>query len=68
MEFPKLEDALKHFGITEKDGEEISVFNNTQIGHIGAAIAFDLSKGRGRVIIDYDPTYPVAVVRIIKGA
>ena len=58
------DEILNHFGISENDNVQLSVFNSAEIEHIGTIVAFDLSKGKGRAVIDYDPAYPFAVLRI----
>lgn len=68
MGISNVDETLAHFEISENSEEQLSVFDSTQIENIGAAVAFDLSKGKGRAIIDYDPAYPYAVLRIhVKG-
>lgn len=42
----------------------MTVFDSDKIERIGSAIAFCLAKGKGRAIIDYDPAYPHATLRI----
>ncbi len=59
-----IEKVLNHFEISEDDGEHLSIFDSAKIERIGAAVAFDLSKKKGRAIIDYDPAYPFAILRI----
>ncbi len=64
-------EVFEHFGLIDKDTSELIdkdisetyIFDSKKIEHIGKAIAFDLAKGKGRVVIDYDPAYPFAVRR-----
>ncbi|MCM1165643.1 MAG: hypothetical protein NC401_06495 [Ruminococcus sp.] len=64
MSLPNYNELLEHFGISESNDERMTVFGSEKIERIGAAIAFSLAKGKGRAIIDYDPAYPYAVLRI----
>lgn len=64
MGISNFDEILAHFEISENSEEQLSVFDSTKIENIGAAVAFDLSKGKGRAVIDYDPTYPYAVLRM----
>lgn len=64
MEKFDIEQILNHFEISKTDKEDLRIFSSEQIENIGAAVIFDLSKGKGRAIIDYDPAYPFAVLRV----
>ncbi|MCX4355639.1 MAG: hypothetical protein OSJ43_05365 [Oscillospiraceae bacterium] len=64
MSEPNYNELLEHFGISESNGEQMTVFDCEKIERIGSAIAFYLAKGKGRAIIDYDPAYPHAALRI----
>lgn len=59
-----IHEILNHFEISENDIERLSVINSAEIERIGVIIAFNLSKGKGRAVINYDPAYPFAVIRI----
>lgn len=64
MSLPNYNELLNHFGIVKGDNEELTAFDSDKIERIGVAIAFGLAKGKGRAIIDYDPAYPHAVMRL----
>lgn len=64
MSLPNYNELLEHFGITESKSEQMTVFDSGKIEQIGSVIAFNLAKGKGRAIIDYDPAYPHAALRI----
>ncbi len=65
-------EVLEHFGLIDKDTSElidkditgISTFDSKNIEYVGKFIAIDLAKGIGRAIVDFDPAYPRAVLRI----
>lgn len=61
---PNAEEVFEHFGITETECSELSIFSGEKVERIGAAIKFDLAKGKGRAVIDYDPAYPFAIMRV----
>ena len=64
MNLPNYNKILEHFVIPENKSEEMTVFDSRKIEQIGSAIAYCLVKGKGRAIIDYDPAYPYAILRI----
>lgn len=64
MSLPNIEQILSHFEINETNEENLSILDSAKIENVGVAVAFDLSKRKGRAIIDYDPAYPFAVLRI----
>lgn len=58
------EEILAHYGISKEEiGDNLTTFESTKIERIGVAIAYDLAKGKGRAVIDYDPAYPWSVLR-----
>lgn len=63
MSLPNLVDPLDYFGIPKDEKGSVSTFDSKDIEKIGVMIAWELAKGKGRVIIDYDPAYPKAVKR-----
>lgn len=65
MGISNIDEILAHFEISENGEAQLSVFDSAKIENIGAAVAFDLAKGKGRAVIDYDPAYPFAVLRTI---
>lgn len=64
MSLPNIGKVLNHFEISENNEEDLSIFDSTKIEKIGALVAFELSKKKGRAIIDYDPAYQFAILRI----
>lgn len=67
MSLPNIEGTLEHFGISATDNEDLermSLFDSGKIERIGAVVARLLEKGKGRAVIDYDPTYPYTVLRV----
>lgn len=62
---PSTDEVFEHFGITATECGEISIFSSEKVERIGTVIKFDLSKGKGRAVIDYDPAYPFAVLKTI---
>lgn len=64
MSEQNFKELLEYFGISVSNSEQMTVFDSGKIERIGVAIAFYLAKGKGRAIIDYDPVYPHATLRI----
>lgn len=63
MSLTNFDELCEHFGIDKDDCKTLTVFNSKDIEKIGRMIAWELAKGKGRVIIDYDPAYPEAAKR-----
>lgn len=64
MSIPSGDEIIAHYGISKNEvGDDLIVFESEKVEQVGAAIAFDLAKGKGRAVIDYDPAYPWSVLR-----
>lgn len=64
MDVTNAEEILEHFGIRETEVAYLSLFNSAKINNIGTILAFILAETKGRAVIDYDPAFPFAVLRI----
>ena len=63
---PSTSEVLAHYGISENEAEYLTIFSSKKIKRIGAVIAFELAKRKGSAVINYDPAYPFAVLRIFS--
>ena len=63
---PSVNEVLAHYGISESEAEYLTIFSSAKIERIGTVIAFELAKRKGRAVINYDPAYPFAVLRVFS--
>lgn len=61
-----MEEALKHFGVRRREGEILHLWDDLKkLQELNPCLALaDFSK-KFQVVIDYDPEYKTAIIRVL---